>query len=93
MVQNTYRQKLTEYLKKNLKKGYPVETLRIALINQGYSRQIIDEALKEVLNKMAAEAPVIHEKPEIEHEVIVEEQAVSPVKKSLWKKLVEFFQR
>jgi hypothetical protein len=84
---------LTEYLKKNLKKGYPVETLRIALINQGYSRQIIDEALKEVLNKMAAEAPVIHEKPEIEHEVIVEDQVAAPVKKSFWKKLVEFFQR
>jgi hypothetical protein len=92
MVENTYRMKLVEYLKKNLKKGYPTETLRIALINQGYSRQIIDEALKEAHNRMAAEAPVINEKPEIEHEVIAEEEPVV-AKKSAWKKLVEFFQR
>jgi hypothetical protein len=92
MVENTYRMKLVEYLKKNLKKGYPVETLRIALINQGYSRQIIDEALKEAMKRMAAEAPVIAEKPQIEHEVIAEEEPVV-AKKSMWKKLVEFFQR
>jgi hypothetical protein len=93
MVQSTYREKLIEYLKKNLKKGYPVETLRIALINQGYSRQIIDEALKVSLNQMAKEAPVINEKPQIEHEVIVEQEALVPAKKSAWRKLVEFFQR
>jgi hypothetical protein len=92
MVQNTYRQRLNDYLKKNLKKGYPVETLRIALINQGYSRQIIDDSIKEVLNQMAREAPIIDEKPEIQHEVIAEEPVV-PAKKSAWKKLVEFFQR
>jgi hypothetical protein len=93
MVENTYRMKLVEYLKRNLKKGYPVETLRIALINQGYSRQIIDEALKEALNRMAAEAPVINEKPEIEHEVIAEVETPVVAKKSAWKKFVEFFQR
>jgi hypothetical protein len=93
MVQNTYRQRLTEYLRKNLKKGYPVETLRIALINQGYSRQIIDDSIKEVLNQLAKEAPVINEKPEIDHEVIIEEPVAAPAKKSAWRKLVEFFQR
>jgi hypothetical protein len=92
MVQNTYRQRLSEYLKKNLKKGYPVETLKIALINQGYSRQIIEDSIKEVLNQLAKEAPVINEKPEIQHEVIVEEPVVAS-KKSAWRKLVEFFQR
>jgi hypothetical protein len=93
MVENTYRVKLVEYLKKNLKKSYPVDTLRIALINQGYSRQIIDEALKIAMNQMAAEAPVIAEKPEIEHEVIAEVEEPAVAKKSMWKKLVEFFQR
>jgi alpha-beta hydrolase superfamily lysophospholipase len=93
MVENTYKVKLIEYLRKNLKKGYPVDTLRIALINQGYSRQIVDEALKVAINKMAAEAPVINEKPQIEHEVIAEEEAPIVQKKSMWKKIVEFFQR
>jgi len=66
--------KVVEYLKKNLKKGYPIETLRIALINQNYSRPLIDEAIKEVLNQMAKEVPVIKEKPVIEHEIFFEEK-------------------
>ena len=85
MVENTYRVRLVEYLKKNLKKGYPVDTLRIALINQGYSRPTVDEAVKEAIRAMASDVPIIKEKPEIEHEIIVEEPVVE--KKSFWKRL------
>jgi hypothetical protein len=89
MVENTYRLKLVEYLKKNLKKSYPVDTLRIALINQGYSRSTIDEALKDAMNEMAKEAPTMKEKPQIEHEVVevVPEEVPVVEKKSFWKKL------
>jgi hypothetical protein len=90
MVDNTYKIKLVDYLKKNLKKGYPVDTLRIALINQGYLRTTIDEALKDAMNEMAKEAPTIKEKPQIEHEVVEEVPAdETPVveKKSFWKRL------
>lgn len=89
MVENTYRTKLVEYAKKNLKKGYPVDTLRIALINQGYMRTMVDDSLKEAIKQMAAEAPVIKEKPEIDHEVIAEEPVVA--KKSLWQRIIGFF--
>ncbi len=85
MVDNSYKIKLTEYFRKNLKKGYPVDTLRIALVNQGYSRATIDESAKEAIRKMAEEAPVIKEKPQIEHEVITEEPIVE--KKSWWRRL------
>lgn len=91
MVENTYKTKLVEYAKRNLKKGYPIDTLRIALINQGYMRTMVDESLKEAIKQMAAEAPIIKEKPEIEHEVIAEEPVVE--KKSFWKKIVGFFKK
>jgi len=85
MVENTYRTRLVEYIKKNLKKGYPTDTLKIALINQGYMRPMVDEAVQEAIKQMASEAPVIKEKPEIEHEVIVDEPVIE--KKSFWKRL------
>jgi hypothetical protein len=85
MVENLYRRKLVEYIKKNLRKGYPIETLQVALVNQNYSRPIIEEAVAVVMKEMAAEAPTIKEKPIIEHEIIVDEPVVE--KKSFWKKL------
>ena len=85
MVENTYKTRLVEYVKRNLKKGYPTDTLKIALINQGYMRPTVDEAVQEAIKQMASEAPVIKEKPEIEHEVIVDEPVVE--KKSFWKRL------
>ncbi len=88
MVENTYKVKLVEYVKRNLKKGYPVDTLKIALINQGYIRSTVDEAIQEAMKQMASEAPIIKEKPEIEHEIIVEEEEQPvPEKKSFWKRL------
>lgn len=94
MTEDTYKSKLVEYLKKNLKKSYPVDTLRIALINQGYSRSLIDEALKEAMNELAREAPEIKEKPQIEHEVIVEEPEVVPEEKpSFFRKIINWFKK
>jgi len=89
MVDNFYKRKLVEYLKKNLRKGYPIETLRVALINQNYSRTVIDEAAKEAVKQLADEAPVLKEKPQIEHEIITEEPVV--VRKSFWQKIFGFF--
>jgi hypothetical protein len=91
MVENFYRKKLVEYIKKNLRKGYPIETLRVALVNQNYSRPIIEEAVTGAMKEMASEAPALKEKPIIEHEVIVDESAVE--KKSFWKKLFGFFKK
>ena len=96
MVDNTYKVKLVEYLKKNLRKGYPVDTLRIALINQGYLRTTIDDSLKEAINELAKEAPAMKEKPQIEHEIITEdnvEETPLVEKKSFWKKITGFFKK
>ena len=39
-------QELVAYIKKNLRKGYTKDSLRWALINQGYSKIEVDRALK-----------------------------------------------
>lgn len=96
MDEDTYKLKLIEYLKKNLKKGYPIDTLRIALINQGYLRVTIDEAMKEAINELAKDAPAIKEKPQIEHEIYTEEPKEEiPIieKKSFWEKITSFFKK
>jgi hypothetical protein len=43
---------------------------------------MVDESIEQAMKEMAREAPVLKEKPKIEHEVIVEEQP--PVKKKSW---------
>jgi len=91
MAEAFYRRKLIEYLKKNLKKGYPTETLKIALVNQNYSRPTIEEAIIEATKELASEAPVLKEKPVIDHQIIVDESSFE--KKSLWKKLFNFFKK
>ncbi|OGJ13084.1 hypothetical protein A3K82_03530 [Candidatus Pacearchaeota archaeon RBG_19FT_COMBO_34_9] len=92
MVDNFYKKKLTEYFKRNLRKKYPVDTLRIALMNQGYLRATVDEAAREAIKELASEAPVLKDAPQIEHEVIADEEPVIE-KKSFWKKIVGFFKR
>jgi hypothetical protein len=85
-MEGTYRRKIIDYLKKNIKKGYPVQTLRFALINQGYVRPMVDEAIEQAMKELAKEAPVLKEKPQIEH-VVEEDNVVVPVKKSWWRRL------
>jgi hypothetical protein len=80
MGEGYYKGRLADYLKKNLKKGYPLDTLKVALVNQGYSRPIIDEAIKFAMEEMAKEVPTLKEKPQIEHEILVEETTPSVVK-------------
>lgn len=91
-MDNFYKKKLIEYFKKNLRKKYPVDTLRIALINQGYSRATVDEAAKQAINEIAIKAPVLKEKPRIEHKIIVDDNPIV-VKKSFLKRIAGFFKR
>lgn len=76
---------LKEYIRKNLKKGYTRESLRWALVNQGYSRMEVEKALKRVDMEMADRAPVLKTKPEIKYR-LVEPEPAKENKKSFWKK-------
>ncbi len=81
------KNRLVEYFKKNLRKGYTEESLKWALVNQGYSRTIIDGALERTHKELADEAPILKERPVINYEVLNENDEPVEVKKSWFKRL------
>ena len=86
MGETDYRKKLVNYLKKNLKKGYTTESLKWALISQGYSRTAVKMAFEELNKELARQAPVLKEKPIIKYEIIDENDQPITVKKPFWKR-------
>jgi len=80
-----YRRQMVDYFKKNLGKGYTVDTLKFSLMNQGYSRSAIEFALEIAQKELAVVAPILKEKPVIRHSIIDEQDNVIVVKKSWWK--------
>lgn len=81
-----YMDELVAYFRKNLKKGYTKDSLRWALINQGYSRWEVEKAMKIVDQQLAQEAPILKTKPEIQHEII-EPVELEQKKKPFWKRI------
>lgn len=82
-----YIEKLMNYLKRNLKKGYTEESLKWALINQGYTRSIVERAINEVNKELAKKAPVLKEKPVIRYQIIDENDKPVTIKKPWWKRI------
>jgi len=81
------RKNLVEYFKKNFKKGYTIDSLKYALIRQGYPRVEINFALDLANKELAQEAPILKEKPKIDYEVMDEYDHLLPSKKPWWKRL------
>lgn len=87
MGNSNYKRKLVDYFKKNLKKEYTQESLKWALINQGYSRAIVEIALKQANKELAAKAPLLKEKPIIKYEIIDEHDNPITIKRPWWKRV------
>ena len=89
MKKESYSDEISDYLRKNAKKGYTLDSLRWALINQGHSKIEVDKAIKKVQIEIARSAPVLP-KPEPTME-IMDDVSAPPAeeKKSFWKKLFE----
>ncbi len=64
----SYMEELVSYIKKNLKKGYTKESLKWALISQGYSKIEVEKAINRVDEELSMAAPIIKEKPIIRYE-------------------------
>jgi hypothetical protein len=79
------RNKIIEYLKYNLKKGYTIDSLKWALIRQGYSRTMIEFAIKDLNKELSKQAPVLKEKPKITYEIIDEFDKPIKIKNPWWK--------
>ena len=87
----SYKGELVEYFKKNLAKNYTEESLKFALMGQGYSRVAVEEALAQAHKEIAETAPILREKPVIKHEFYDEKN--NPIKVepfTRWEK-VKFF--
>jgi len=82
-----YKRKIVDYFKKNLTKGYTSDSLKWALIDQGYSRAIIELALEQANKELAEKAPILKDKPIIKYEIIDEYDRPVTIKKSWWKRL------
>lgn len=80
MKQRDRNKIIVDYFKKNLNKNYTQDSLKFALLKQGYSRTAIDAALEEANKELAATAPIIKEKPTMSYETISQE--VQPVSSS-----------
>ncbi len=81
MVRDTYKDRLKEHIKKNLKKGYTPDTLKYALVRQGYSRVLVEKALEESQKEIALEVPVLKPRTQIVYEPETKKEET----KSWWK--------
>lgn len=80
---------MIDYIQKNLKKGYKIDQLKWALVNQGHSRTEIDRAVKYVLDMQEAQKAkkAEEEKPEPPKVEPIQEEE----KKSSWKRFKDWF--
>lgn len=94
MEEVSRKRKIIMYIKKNLRKGYTQDSLRWALINQGYPKFLVDECFNQAHKEMAQKAPELKEKPKIRYEVYDQQNRpikVTPKKKSFFAKMKEKF--
>lgn len=82
-----YRIKIVEYLKKNIKKGYSIESLKWALINQGYAKVIVENAITQANKELSKKVPAFKEKPQIKYEIIDENNRPIEIKKSFIRRI------
>ena len=87
MRKTDYTRKVVDYFKKNLSKGYTLDALRWALINQGYSRTLVERAILQANKELAEKAPILKEKPRIKYEIIDEDDNPITIKKPWWKRV------
>jgi len=85
------RNKLIEYFRKNLKKGYTLDSLKIALVKQGYSKGLIESSFKDFENELVEKAPILKDKPRISYEIVDERNKTIELKKSLWKRFLDLW--
>ena len=91
-----YVDQIVDYILKNLKKGYTLDSLKYSLITQGYSRIAVENAIKIANKKLAQTAPPLKEKPQIIYKRITPDNREIELthlakKQSFWEKLKGLF--
>lgn len=83
----SYRKNIKDYLKRNLKKGYTLESLKWALVGQGYPKSSVERSIRELNKDLARKAPVLKEKPIIRYEIVDEHNKPIEIKKPWWRRI------
>lgn len=86
-MRRSSKEQLIDYFKGNLKKSYTPDTLKWALISQGYSRVIVEIALEEAQKEIAKEVPIFKEKPVIKYQILDQDNNPITFKKPWWKRI------
>jgi len=88
-----YIVQLAGYVQKNIAKGYTLDSLKISLRNQGYSRIAIEKAVEYANKELAEKAPKMLEKPTITYRAIPLEEDINKKDLSFFKKLIKRFRK
>ena len=80
---------IVRYIEKNLGKGYTQESLKWALLSQGYTKAEFEKAMKIVTENQAKNLPPVKEKPVIKYEAVSQDKPKE--EKSFWKKITGLF--
>jgi hypothetical protein len=89
-MSESYRRDFVEHLKRALSKGYNVDSLKWASIEQGYSDAVVDRAINQAKKEIADEeiTRLEKEKPRITRKIYDEDnKLVKSDKKPFWKKI------
>ena len=86
--EQVYLQKLAEYIKKNIAKGYTLDSLRWALVKQGKNRTEIERAITLAQQQMAANAPRFQSKPQL---IVERKEEEKQAKKGFFVRIVDWF--
>lgn len=60
-------QQLADHIKKNLTKGYTLDSIKYSLLAQNYSRTTVEKAIEMAQKQLAAEVPKMQEKPVVRY--------------------------
>jgi len=91
-IENNTR-RLAKYIRQNLSKGYSMDSLRWALVRQGYSRPIVERAIELVEKELTIKQASVNEKPIIEHQILDENDNPIEVKPSLFRRIITYFKK
>lgn len=79
--------KLVDYIKKNISKGYTMDSLKWALLKQGYPRIEVFKAVEIATHELAEQAPKLQEKPTVKYELYDQDNLLVSIKKPWWKRI------
>jgi hypothetical protein len=80
-----FRKELVEHIKKNFEKGYDAESLKYALLRQGYSKIEVANALEKAKKELEDKNEKNSEKPKIKYEIYGENN--KPIREPFWRKI------